>query len=81
MAGRRLTSATRLVDQLAAVPVVREHRAEAADPAAELELALDQEDPEADVGEADRGPEAGDPAADHQRLRRASRRRAARAAS
>ena len=55
-------------DQLPAVLLVREHRAEAADPATELELPLDDRDAQADVGQSDRRPQPGDPAADHQRV-------------
>ena len=55
------------LDQLAAVLAVRVHLAEAADPAAELRLPLDEERREADVGEADGRAQAGDAAADHER--------------
>ncbi len=54
-------------DQLTAVLAVRVHLPEPADPAAQRLLALHEDDLEADVGQADRGPQAGDPAADDQR--------------
>ncbi len=54
-------------DQLPPVLAVRVHLAESPDPAAQCRLTLDEGDREADVGQADGGPQARDPAADDQR--------------
>ena len=54
---------------MSSLPVLagRVHRAERADPATEDGFALDEEDPEADVGEPDGGAQPGHAAADHER--------------
>ncbi len=54
-------------DQIAAGPLVRKHRPQAPHPAAELGLALDEGDAEADVRQPDGRAQPGDAAADHQR--------------
>ena len=58
-----------VLDELRALAIVRVHRAEPADPAAQLQLALHERHAQADVGQADGRPQARDAAADDEGVR------------